>query len=95
MLIKCWICPSKATNLPFPPETVFVGSSNEKLGPETWSGAASHCHFQRAGTLNKPMASPLETKQLGFWNYPKTPSLPHILMQASASANGETRNVFS
>lgn len=72
-----------------------MGSSNEKLGPEAWSEAASGCHFQRAGILNKSMASPLVTERLGVWYYPETPLPPHVLMQTSPSANDESRNVFS
>lgn len=94
VLTQCWSCPRKATNLPFPPETVSVGSTKEKLGPGTSSGAASGCLFQRAGILNKPRASPSVTKQLGVWYHPETPSPPHVLMQASVSDNGETRRVF-
>lgn len=78
-LTQCWSCPCKATNLPFL-LTQSVGSSNEKLEPGTWSGAASGCHFHRARILNKPRASPLVIKQLGAWYHPETPSPSHVMM---------------
>lgn len=45
------------------------------------------------GVATDPRASPLVTKQLGAWYGPVTPLPPHVLM--GASANAESRNVFS
>lgn len=57
---------------------------NRDLGPGLELPLAATSREQ--GFLNKVRASPL---------VPETPSSPHVLMRASASANGETRNVFS
>lgn len=62
MLTQCWSCPCKATDLPFPPETISVGISNEKPGPGAWSGAASGCHFQRAEISQQGQGFPFSTR---------------------------------